>query len=289
MGALALAVAAMLLLPTLSQAQRNRGGSGGRHEGGGSREGGGRGQGGRNWNGGWSGRSGVYLGYGAGYYPSYGYYTYPLYDSGYGYAPYNSSYNRQSFYSYQSAYPTDISSDMTAQDQESRVFARVRVSDANAKLWVEGQEMNTEGLSRRFISPPLESGFGYTYTFRAQWTENGKNMDQTREVRVHAGDRITVDFTAPESGSGSIRRQNGRGRDEAPMPLNSDGISERGGVIDRREREDRKQDKDSDINRDRNPNGTDRDRKSDPTPKPGDTRTPPPPPPGNRLPGSNPD
>jgi uncharacterized protein (TIGR03000 family) len=308
MGAWALAVAAILLLPSLSQAQRYRGGDRGRYEGGG------RGQGSRSWNGGWGGRSGIYLGYGAGYYgygagyyPSYGYsplwngggyYSYPAYDFSYGYAPYSSSYNRQSFYNDQSAYRTDIRSSGTAQDQDSRVLTRVRVPDANAKVWVEGEDMNTVGLSRRFISPPLEGGYGYTYTFRAQWTENGKKMDQTRQVRVHAGDRITVDFTAPESGSGSLRRQNGLGRDEVPMPLNNDGNRERGGVIDRREREDRVRDKDSDIKRDRTPNasdrdrapnGTDRDRKSNPTAKPDGTRTPPPPPPGSGTPGSNPD
>src|SRR5689334_9168483 len=58
LGALALAAAVVLLLPSVSLAQRNRGG-GGRWEGGNWS--------GRSWDGGWGGRTGFYFGYGSPY------------------------------------------------------------------------------------------------------------------------------------------------------------------------------------------------------------------------------
>jgi len=81
---------------------------------------------------------------------------------------------------------------------DQRVMARIIVPAPDAQVWVEGQEMSSTGTMRPFYSPPLEDG-SYTYTFRAQWSQDGKAVDQTRQVRVHPGDRITVDFSsAPE-------------------------------------------------------------------------------------------
>jgi len=207
LGALALAMAVILLLPSLSQAQRIRGWG---------------------WDGGWGGRSGFYYGYG---YPSYGwsvgygrpyygyntwaYGTYPAYSYRYTYQAPSSTYT--------SAYPADVSSSMPAPNDGTRVFARVKTPAADAKLWIEGQEINTSGLMRRFFSPPLDPGQSYTYTFRAEWTENGAKKDETRTARVHPGDRITVDFTAPDAGGGArSRRESGYGPNEgqaAPRQL----------------------------------------------------------------------
>jgi uncharacterized protein (TIGR03000 family) len=235
LGALALA-AAIILLPTESWAQRYRVD--------------GRWDGSRTWDGDWGGRSGFYFGYGSpyglsfgygrGYYPyysgyyGYGYspwygnnYSYPTYDYGYryNYGPSYSRYDMPSYsydmpgYSYESGYPTDLG--MMAPNEGMRVTARVRVPTADAHLWIEGQEMSTNGLNRGFISPALDSGQRYTYTFRAQWNDNGKKMDQTREVRVYPGDRITVDFTAPQKGSGAgAARESGYGPDGATPPSN---------------------------------------------------------------------
>jgi uncharacterized protein (TIGR03000 family) len=237
-AALILATAAVLLLPSLSHAQRWRGGGWGGRGWDGGRWDGGRWDGGR-WNGGWwdGGRSSYYygsgypygfsLGYGRGYYsPGYGSsysYSYPSgYSNSYGpsyYAsgqPSYSSYGTPG-YSYEAAYPSESGGRM-GMDQGGRVIARVLVPDANAKLWIEGQEMNATGLNRTFFSPPIEPGYGYTYTFRAQWTDNGKQKEETRVLQVRPGDRITADFTHPDkSRSSEMRggaRQSGYGPDE---------------------------------------------------------------------------
>ena len=43
----------------------------------------------------------------------------------------------------------------------------------------------------------MDPGQEYTYTIQAQWTENGREMKQTKQVTVHAGDRVTVEFREP--------------------------------------------------------------------------------------------
>jgi uncharacterized protein (TIGR03000 family) len=67
---------------------------------------------------------------------------------------------------------------------------------ANAEIWFEGTKTGQSGDLRTFVSPPLESGRGFSYEVRARWTENGKEVDQTRKVSVHAGERVNVDFSA---------------------------------------------------------------------------------------------
>src|SRR5262249_505991 len=68
---------------------------------------------------------------------------------------------------------------------------------ADAELWVQGVKMADTGPSRRFVSPALEPGEDYVYRVRARWTRDAGSADQTRNVDVHAGDRITVDFNKP--------------------------------------------------------------------------------------------
>ena len=246
LGALALAAATTLTWPAESQAQGWRGG--GRWDGGGNWGGryydGGWGWGGRYYDGGWGwgGRTGFYLGngypyggtywgYGRGYYPfAYSYYS-PGYNTGYTYE-YSSGPATYSFsqpgYSYQSAYPSDASVGRISADAVGPVQANVRLPDANAKLWIEGQEMTSQGLERAFISPPIDPGSRYVYTMRAQWSENGKTKDETRQVRVAPNDRVTVDFTAPAlpGGAAGTPRQSGYGPEEgAEKPRNGETVT----------------------------------------------------------------
>ena len=203
LGALALVVAAAVILiwPSVGSAQVfGRGWRGGRayyYDG--------------DYQSGWS------RGYGRGYY----------YGSGPGWSDSGYYYPRTGFrgrgYRYQSAYPADGTSMMPA-DSARPVLTTVRLPDANASLWIEGQEMGTAGITRRFFSPRLEPG-SYSYTFRATWSENGKNMDETRQVKVAPGDRIVVDFTAPEKGAAGSRRESGYGPDQGtPKPRTQEDV-----------------------------------------------------------------
>jgi len=148
-------------------------------------------------------------GYGYGNYPSRGYYNYGYAPSyGYSYAPsygYTPSYSYGTnidtysvpqYYAapaseYSSAYPADTTD--ARREDPNAVTLNVRVPP-NAEIWVDGDKTSQKGSLRQFTSPPLTPGQNYNYEVRARWTENGREVNQVRNVPVHAGDRLTVDF-----------------------------------------------------------------------------------------------
>jgi len=206
-----LAAGAMLLSPGTSSAQRRGGSSGwGGY--------GGRGYGGSGWGG--SG-IGINLG-GYGYSPYYhsGYGYSPYYHSGYGSSPYYYSepsyygtYSQPSYYydpAYSATQPavrTMPSAYATTEEQEDSArlanTATIRVHvPVNAELWFEDSKTAQTGADRAFVSPPLEPNRTFTYTLRAKWRDgNGRDMDETRQVRVQAGRTAMVDFMAARADS----------------------------------------------------------------------------------------
>lgn len=170
-----------LTLATNADAQRG---------GGGGRGGGGVGPGGAGRGGGWYGGGGYGYGgvgrYGGVYSPYYrGYgvgrpYAWPSYGQP-GYA--NDGYEYQSNYP-----PVDV----------SQVGFRMRIllPTENAQVWIAGEPTQQRGFVRVFEAPALEPG-SYSYEVRARWRENGRDVSQTRTIRFHAGDSMTVDFRPP--------------------------------------------------------------------------------------------
>ena len=65
---------------------------------------------------------------------------------------------------------------------------------ASAELFLEGVKTKQTGPSRVFVSPGLTPGQQYVYEVRARWIENGQPVEQTRNVVVMAGQRLTVRF-----------------------------------------------------------------------------------------------
>lgn len=189
---------------------------------------------------GWAGRpyyGGYYRSYG-GWTPGYGYsypyvYGYPNY--GYGAYPYTSSY----FYYgspqvYSPSYPLTYSSGIvTASDQSTerrsfysggqdlgnKALLKVQVPKSDARLWVQGQEMQQDsGQERSFLSPPLEPGKKYEYTVRASWMANGQEVSRERKVAVESGQQVAVFFReGDDSGTGAPEP----GRTLRPNDLNT--------------------------------------------------------------------
>jgi uncharacterized protein (TIGR03000 family) len=75
----------------------------------------------------------------------------------------------------------------------------VRVPDS-AELWVQGTKTQQTSSLRHFVSPPLTPGRDFMYDIRARWTQNGEPVDQTRHVRVRAGNKVVVNFLEPAQG-----------------------------------------------------------------------------------------
>jgi uncharacterized protein (TIGR03000 family) len=65
---------------------------------------------------------------------------------------------------------------------------------ADAEIWFEGTKTGQRGLTRTFVSPPLAKGQAFTYDIRARWKEGDKEVDQTRQINVRAGDHVQVYF-----------------------------------------------------------------------------------------------
>jgi uncharacterized protein (TIGR03000 family) len=80
----------------------------------------------------------------------------------------------------------------------SPATARITVRVApDAQIWFDDTATRQTGALREFESPLLGPGKIYTYDIRARWRVGGREVTQSRHVGVHAGARVTVDFTSP--------------------------------------------------------------------------------------------
>ncbi len=68
---------------------------------------------------------------------------------------------------------------------------------ANAEIRVDGQKTRQTGTNREFFTPPLAPWQAYTYHFWVHWMDKGKPVDQFRQIKFYAGDRINLDFRQP--------------------------------------------------------------------------------------------
>jgi len=126
---------------------------------------------------------GGYGGYGNGYgYGGGGY--------GYGYPDYNGGYNP--------GYYDNDSYGIPPYPAPAQQPAHLTVTvPANADVYFNGIKTQETGTVRRFVTPPLVPG-NYQYDIRATWMENGQQQTQERQVTVHPGEDVAVNFrTAP--------------------------------------------------------------------------------------------
>jgi uncharacterized protein (TIGR03000 family) len=66
---------------------------------------------------------------------------------------------------------------------------------ANAVVKFGSEKTTQTGAERRFISPPLQPGRGYTYDVQVQWKDGERTVDRHRTVDVRAGQQVNVDLT----------------------------------------------------------------------------------------------
>jgi uncharacterized protein (TIGR03000 family) len=65
---------------------------------------------------------------------------------------------------------------------------------ADARLEIERDKTQQTGEVRRFRSPPLAVDRDYTYTFRATWSQAGRELRAEKKVRVRGGQTVDVDL-----------------------------------------------------------------------------------------------
>lgn len=129
--------------------------------------------------------------------PSYSasYYSHSYYSPPY-YVTYPSSFRSPAYY-YGSTSTEGYYSTSTAASRSKRpVLVNLRVP-SEAKIWIDGSETKQTGTNRSFESPPVTVGREYAYQIRVQWNRDGKEVTQTRQVTVHAGDVINLTIGSP--------------------------------------------------------------------------------------------
>jgi len=84
---------------------------------------------------------------------------------------------------------------------DNHVLINVRVPP-NAEVFFDDQRTSQVGVVRSFISPPLSSDRNFVYHIRARWIEDGRQVERTRNIEVHPGDRLFVNFHTPTRGIG---------------------------------------------------------------------------------------
>jgi uncharacterized protein (TIGR03000 family) len=105
------------------------------------------------------------------------------------------SYYVPSVASYAPSYMSTTSFESAYVPSNDTALLRVRLP-ADAKLFFGTTEATApSGSMRLFRSPSLEPGSNYQYDLRARWTENGRTVERTRRVPIHANDVVNVDFT----------------------------------------------------------------------------------------------
>lgn len=159
--------------------------------------------------GGWD-RGYGYRGYGYGYPYGYGYGYRPgvyvnigtpgYYDYGYG----SYSYPSDGYYGYSvdsGAQPSIASQSFYGPSlDQDKALVHIRLPDPQGQVWIENVATDQRGLDRLFLSPPLEAGKRYVYTIKANWMENGQQMNQEKKVDIQAGQQALVAFGNEQRG-----------------------------------------------------------------------------------------
>jgi len=70
---------------------------------------------------------------------------------------------------------------------------------ADARLSIDGRPTRATSARRSFVSPPLEAGATYAYTLQATVQRDGREVTQTKDVVVRAGQESTVSFDFADS------------------------------------------------------------------------------------------
>lgn len=87
-----------------------------------------------------------------------------------------------------------------------KLLLTVRMPSSDARLWIDGKATEQRGFERTFISPSLDPGT-YTYSLKATWEENGREVTREKQVRFQPGRQMTVGFGAADETTGTPRTE----------------------------------------------------------------------------------
>jgi uncharacterized protein (TIGR03000 family) len=85
-----------------------------------------------------------------------------------------------------------------------------------ATLTINGKPTRSQSSLRRFISPPLEKGKKYRYTFQANFLRGNQVVRIARTVTLRAGQRKDLLLRLSPTSARSAGRRSTRGRSRGP-------------------------------------------------------------------------
>jgi uncharacterized protein (TIGR03000 family) len=100
---------------------------------------------------------------------------------------------------------SDSTRDATARPAQSQpealqagapIYVEIRVP-ADAVIWFDGIRTAQTGTLRYFVSPPVATTYEYRYEVYAQWTVDGRVVNQSHVITAAAGEHVTIAFPAP--------------------------------------------------------------------------------------------
>jgi len=107
------------------------------------------------------------------------------------------------------------------QQNPNAATIHIRVPAPDARVLLDGQPTQAQGMERVFVSPPLDPNARYQYTVRATWNENGRPVSREKTVPVQAGQVATVSFADGQDQSpGRLNDQQPNRQDQGPGRLN---------------------------------------------------------------------
>jgi uncharacterized protein (TIGR03000 family) len=71
---------------------------------------------------------------------------------------------------------------------------RVLLPNSDADVWFDNNATKLRGRERVYYPPNLEKDRTYGYTVKARWMENGRPVEQERQVQFRGGQPVTVNF-----------------------------------------------------------------------------------------------
>lgn len=79
--------------------------------------------------------------------------------------------------------------------EEDTAMAHITIElPKNAKLYVQGQQMDIDSTKQEFVTPALERNTRYSYTMKVEADLDGEMISETKKVGVQAGQALNVNF-----------------------------------------------------------------------------------------------
>jgi uncharacterized protein (TIGR03000 family) len=76
----------------------------------------------------------------------------------------------------------------------TRGSVQIRLPDAQAAVWCNGQILSDTGLVRNITTQPLQAGTDYSFDVKAAWHEGGQLVSQQQTINISAGGTAIVYF-----------------------------------------------------------------------------------------------